>query len=55
MIQVVQKKTGQNNVELELVQRPEILGGFILHIGDFEYDRSVRRTLKNLRQNLVRR
>lgn len=46
MIQVVQKKTGQNNVELELVQRPEILGGFILHIGDFEYDRSVRRTLK---------
>lgn len=55
MIRVVQKKTGQKNVELELVQHPEILGGFILHIGDFEYDRSVRRTLKNLRQNLVRR
>lgn len=48
-------KTGEPEVQLELHQNPELLGGFILHIGDDEYDRSVRSAVRNMRKSLIRR
>ncbi len=35
-------KTGKENVELELRHDPEVLGGFILQVGEDEYDWSIR-------------
>lgn len=51
----VRKKTGYQDVELNLVHRPELIGGFILRAGDFRYDRSTLHTMHALRKQLVRR
>lgn len=48
-------KTGKSEVELDLKQNTALLGGFILHIGDQTYDRSMRSTLKAMRNSLTRR
>ena len=34
---------------------PALLGGFVLHIGDDEYDRSMRASIRNMRKSLIRR
>lgn len=49
------QKTGCPEAELELRQNPALLGGFVLHIGDQTYDRSVRRAMQQLRGNMLRR
>ncbi|MBQ8688670.1 MAG: ATP synthase F1 subunit delta [Ruminococcus sp.] len=53
--EIVKQKTRYKDVELNLVQNPELLGGFILQAGNFRYDRSVRRMLAQLHENLKRR
>lgn len=55
LIKLVQKKTGYERVELSLVYKPELLGGFVLRTGDFRYDRSVRKTMADLKEKLIRR
>ena len=55
MKKMICAKTGEPEVQLELHQNPELLGGFILHIGDDEYDRSVRSAVRNMRKSLIRR
>lgn len=55
LIKLVQKKTGYEKVELSLVYKPELLGGFVLRTGDFRYDRSVRKTMADLKEKLIRR
>ena len=55
MKKMICAKTGKPEVQLELHQNPELLGGFILHIGDDEYDRSVRSAVRNMRKSLIRR
>ncbi len=53
--ELVKQKTRYKDVELNLVYNPELLGGFVLRAGNFRYDRSVRRTLTELRDELKRR
>ncbi|WP_298483648.1 ATP synthase F1 subunit delta [uncultured Ruminococcus sp.] len=55
MKQMICAKTGKPEVQLELRQNPALLGGFILHVGDETYDRSVRSSLKSMRKSLIRR
>lgn len=55
MKQMICAKTGRPEVQLELHQKPELLGGFLLRIGDDTYDRSVRRTIRDLQKSLIRR
>lgn len=45
-------KTG---VLLQLKQDYSLLGGFVLSVGDIEYDKSIKGTLVNLHKTLVRR
>lgn len=51
----VKNKTGVHTVNLKLIEKPELEGGFVLKIGDLEYDRSYKGRLDALRQRLVRR
>ncbi len=54
IVDFVKKKTGYSDVELDLVQRPELLGGFILRAGDFRYDRSTVYIMSKLGKKLKR-
>lgn len=55
LIKMVQKKTGYEKVELSLVHKPELLGGFVLRTGDFRYDRSSLKAMSELKNSLMRR
>ncbi|MFR2444089.1 MAG: ATP synthase F1 subunit delta [Ruminococcus sp.] len=55
MKKMVCAKTGNSEVQLELRRNPALLGGFLLQIGDDTYDRSVRRTIRDLQKSLIRR
>lgn len=49
----VKQKFGAANVELDIAVQPDLLGGFILRCGDYEYDRSVKGKLDKLQQKLT--
>lgn len=55
MKKMVCAKTGKAEAELVLRQNPALLGGFVLRIGDETYDRSMRRAMKELHRNMIRR
>lgn len=46
------KKTG---VFLELEEDTSLIGGFVLHVGDMEYDKSIKGTLSVMQKTLIRR
>ena len=46
------EKFGKNDVSVEYVHDPDIIGGFILNAGDIEYDKSYRTSLRTLRETL---
>lgn len=48
-------KTGKPEVLLEMKQNPALVGGFVLHIGDETYDRSVRSAVQHMRKSMIRR
>lgn len=51
----VKKEYGAAEVELSVEKRPELIGGFILQVGDREYDWSLQGRIRQLEQNLIRR
>lgn len=51
----IQKEYNKDGVELELIQDPSLIGGFVLKVNDFETDRSAKGRLEQLTQNLMRR
>ncbi len=55
MKEFVKKKYGARDVELTVEKRPELIGGFVLQVGDREYDWSLRGRIRQLEQSLVRR
>ena len=48
-------KFNKNDIELQFIHKPELLGGFVINAGDFEIDRSVQGKIKQLQQKLVKR
>ncbi|NCB91761.1 MAG: ATP synthase F1 subunit delta [Clostridia bacterium] len=46
---------GAKGVEMTVEHRPDLIGGFVLRIGDREYDWSLKGRLQQLQQRLVRR
>lgn len=48
------KKYGYQDVTFQFTMDPSLIGGFILKVGDVEYDYSLRRKLLKLRQTVVR-
>jgi F-type H+-transporting ATPase subunit delta len=53
MRRFAQKVSGKQQVVLTLQENPDLMGGFVLRIGDFVYDRSVRYRIKSLRKKLA--
>ncbi len=51
----VKKEYNKDGVELELVEQPSLIGGFVLKVNDFEIDRSIKGSLEQLTQKLMRR
>lgn len=49
----LQRKYGRQKVCITLVQRPELIGGFVLLVGDREEDYSIRGHLAALQQKLT--
>lgn len=47
------KKYRKEDVLLELKEDPTLIGGFILNIGDMEYDRSVKGKLLDMQKRLL--
>lgn len=48
------QKYKKKEVELQMIHMPELLGGFLLRVGSFEYDWSIRGRLQRLRTELVK-
>ena len=48
----VARRLTDKQIEFKEVVRPEIIGGFILNLGDRQYDASVRTRLSRLRRHL---
>lgn len=49
------RKYGRREVALEMTRKPELLGGFVLRIGDIEEDYSIRGRLSALQQKMTGR
>ena len=47
------KKTYNTEVELELNENPDIIGGFVLKVEDTQFDASISTQLKNIKQELL--
>ena len=52
MQQFIKSKFNVENVEIKYRKDESIIGGFILNVGDYEYDKSFRTSVKALHQNL---
>lgn len=55
MIAYLAKKFPKKKVQIKMKQQPELVGGFILRVGDYEMDWSIKGRFKRLEQNLIRR
>lgn len=51
--QMVCNKYKKAGVNLELKEEPSLIGGFVLTVGDTEYDKSIKGTLEELQKALV--
>lgn len=51
----LKKKHNATEIELELVYKPELIGGFVIDIDGHEYDRSIKNKLDTLKRKYVRR
>lgn len=52
---IIKQKYGKEKVVLSIIKKPELIGGFILRVGDTEYDRSIKTSLVDLSRKLERR
>lgn len=48
----IAEKFNRTDVDFEYKKEPELIGGFILNVGDYEYDKSYRTSLKSMHDNL---
>ena len=48
----IKDKFNREDVEMEYRKDPDIIGGFILDVGDYEYDKSFRTSLREMHENL---
>ena len=55
LTEFIRKKHHANEVELDIVQDPSLVGGFILSCGDSIYDWSLSGRIQRMKQTLTRR
>lgn len=49
---MIKKRYNKDKVILKVIKEPQLIGGFILKVGDYEYDRSLKGSINNLRKKL---
>lgn len=49
----VKKKLNASKVELELIEKPDLIGGFVIEANGHEFDRSFKNKLNALNRKLV--
>lgn len=49
------RKFEKKGVALTLREEPALLGGFVLKVGDYEFDRSIKNSLSMIHKRLIRR
>ena len=47
------KKYNKETVEITMIEQPELIGGFVLKVGDIEEDNSIRGRLNRLEKKLT--
>lgn len=55
MLEVLRKRFGGKKVQIRMQECPELVGGFIIRVGDYEMDWSLRGRFRMLEQRLTRR
>lgn len=55
MNKFVKNRFGAVGVELTVIHQPELIGGFVLCVGDREFDWSLQGRIRQLEQRLIRR
>jgi F-type H+-transporting ATPase subunit delta len=53
LVQSIKLRTGVESVKVSAQVKPELLGGYLLRIGDFYVDASLRGQLENMRTELM--
>ncbi len=51
--EIASQLTPRANIEFNQVYDPSVIGGFILRVGDLQYDASVKRKLSNIKKRLL--
>ena len=51
----LKRKYKCSQVRLSMQEAPELLGGFVIRVGNFEYDRSLKGRLRQMKQKMIRR
>lgn len=51
----VRERFGKTGVELTVKYQPDLIGGFVLQVGDREFDWSLKGRIRQLQQRLIRR
>jgi F-type H+-transporting ATPase subunit delta len=49
----VASKLTTKNIEFQRVINPDLIGGFVLQVGDLQYDASVKRKLAKIKRQLM--
>ena len=49
------KEYGKTSVNIQLIERPELIGGFVIQVGDKETDYSILGRINGMRRQLLRR
>jgi F-type H+-transporting ATPase subunit delta len=53
MARMIQEKTGSAGVKINSVIRPELLGGYLIRIGSFYVDASLKRQMENMMEDFT--
>ena len=49
----LKKEYGKNEVQIELIEQPDLIGGFVIRVKDREEDWSMKGRLNKLKQELI--
>jgi F-type H+-transporting ATPase subunit delta len=53
LARMIQEKTGSAGVKIKTIIKPELIGGYLLRIGSFYVDASLRRQMENMMEDLT--
>jgi len=52
-MQIAKKLTSKSKIEFTHMVNPDLIGGFVLRVGDVQYDASLKRKLARMKKHLL--